>query len=566
MLQPVAFRPLKSAALAFVLSAASLSAQSSADDIVLGALRIGSLQDLASAAGSFANTVKPGAGETTARLISFISEGGIDPAGEVLGLLIDPRLTQEPYAIVLPVADPEHMKADKGLSFQPTADPDIYIVTNLGPRSMAATFVGKRLVASPYEAGLKAVLPLIKSGEDIRQLRAAGGQLALSLSTARLYAAYKPMLDLMLAGVRGKFSQASSKPGRPTVNPADMLGCFLGSLGELRTVSLRFSIQPESLEIRSFLEATPGTATATLLSPGRGPTVTTLGLHDPASAFLGTLSARPSPEFCQAYQDLTARLLVTSGAPGAKETSDALRKAMDNFASVSDGSVSFGMGAPGGSIVTGSGIAGITDPAQALTVIKTLPELQKNMVAINAPQGFTTDAVLGSEESYHDATLIDFTRTTRATDPAAKDEVFKMMQKMGMDHLSATYAVTPKRVLYSMGEGSHEIARRLVDAPERPALISPATYGFPEQATVFVAISLPRYLALITSVMDLPFKAAPVAPDTKPGLALSADLDAGRADIRVHLASAEIAALMNMATPPPAPAPVVAPAPSASGQ
>ncbi len=545
---------VKSTALVLALTTSSLLAQSPADDAILGALRIGSLDDLAGAAGKFANNVRPGSGAATAQLTGGATAFGIDTTAEILVLVLDPQTAALPVSFVLPVVDPEALKANPALGFKPADRADRYLIT-LGGRRMFATFVGKRLVVSPLEAGLDAVLPVVESGEDIRRLRATGGHLALSLSTDRLYSAYKPMLDGMLGGMRAQFAKAAPATGAQTVNPVDIYASFLGSVADLQTVSLRISIQPEHLDIRSLVQAKPGSSTAALLNPGRGPAVTTLGLHDPACAVLGTLSARPGPEFWQAYNDLTAKLLSSIGntSDDSAASGQAMAKALNDFAAIWDGTASFGMFSTG-KIMSGSGAVGITDQARALALIQSLPELQKSMSQINAAQGLVSEATFGAEETYHGARLIDVTQTHRAIDPAM-DEGLKALQKLGLDRMTATYAVTADQLLYTMGDDSRADAKRLVDTTSpAPAAVTPAAYDLPAHSTLFATISLPRYAAWMGQVANLPVKAPPVAADTKPGLALSADLDAGRGDFRMRLSAADISTVIRMFSPAPPPA------------
>ena len=97
-----------------------------------------------------------------------------------------------------------------------------------------------------------------------------------------------------------------------------------------------------------------------------------------------------------------------------------------------------------------------------------------------------------------------------------------------------------------LGADSHAETKRLLDAPVAASTISPAAYGLPVESTTFVAISLPRYLGWIARIGDgLPFSYDAGAAPEKPGFAMTADLVDGRADIRVHLTTAEIVAVKN---------------------
>ncbi|MBE2212299.1 MAG: hypothetical protein IAE82_00395, partial [Opitutaceae bacterium] len=169
-----------------------------ADDSILGALRIASLDDLAATAAAFADNVQPGAGAATAQLTAAAAMFGIDTSSEILVLVLDPQKTPVPLALVVPVVDPAATKANPAFGFTLATTEGRYQVT-LSGRPMFAAFAQNRLVVSPAEQGLDLALPVVETGDDIRQLRATGGQIGLSLDTDRLYTAYKPLIDLMLS-------------------------------------------------------------------------------------------------------------------------------------------------------------------------------------------------------------------------------------------------------------------------------------------------------------------------------------------------------------------------------
>jgi hypothetical protein len=514
-----------------------------ASDAIFGALRISSLDELATSVGSFADRVEPGSGASTAQLTAGAAGFGFATDQELLALVIDPQKSSQPYALVLPVADPEQFKANPAFDFQPVAtSPDRYQIKLPNGQPMFAAFVGKRLVLSPLEAGLDAVLPAIRAGEDVRQLRAAGGQVALSLSADRLYTAYKPMVDLMLMGMRGQFEKTASKnPQAP--NPADIFGSMLGSLAEVQEYAVSITIAADHLDLRSVIAAKPGTDTAALFSAGRGAAVGIPASFDASSSVFGTVSARPGPEFWAAYERVSNRLLTSFGAFDAA-SSKALTQTVNDFAAIWDGTGSFAMFPPAEGM-SGSGTFGITDREKTVALIRRLPDLQKSMAAVNASQGLATEASLGGEEEHGSALLIDITQNYRALKPEM-EEGLKLLQKAGMDKLTATYGVTSSRLLYAMGNKSHAEAKRLLDAPSAVSTeITPAAYGLPAETTAFAAVSLPRYFAWISRIGGLPFSVEADSAAQKPGLAFSTDLVDGRADIRVRLAASEIDALRS---------------------
>jgi hypothetical protein len=535
-LRPLALLPL-------VALAHPLLAEERLDAAIFGALRVSSLAELARAGGAFADQIEPGSGANSAQLTAGATAFGLALDQELLVLVIDPQKSAQPYAVVLPVTDPEQFKANPSLKFQAAASsPDRYQIALPNGQPMFATFVGKRLVASPLEAGLDAVLPAIRAGEDIRQLRAAGGQVALSLSTDRLYAAYKPMVDLMLMGMRGQFAQAAAQnPQAP--NPADIFGSMLGSLAEVQDYSLRVTIEADHVDLRSVIIAKPGTDTASLFSAGRGAPVGIPAAYDSTSSVFGTVSARPGPEFWAAYDRLSTRLLANFNATDAA-ASKTLTRTLNDFAAIWDGTGSFAMFSPAEGM-SGSGNMGVTDRNKALALIRSLPELQKSWAGVSAAQGLASDMKIGGEEEHGSALLIDVTQTHRALNPEM-EEGLKLLQKAGMDKMNATYGVSSSRVLYVMGDKSHAEAKRLLDAPSDSSYeITPAAYGLPAETTSFVAISLPRYFAWISRIGGLPFSVDAGAGSQKPGLAISTDLVDGRADIRVRFAASEINALRS---------------------
>lgn len=532
------------------LLGSALLAQNAADDAIFGAIRISSLEDLANSVAAFADRIEPGSGAQAAQLPLMAGAFGLATDREILALIIDPAKSGQPFAFVLPALDPEQMKSNPAINFQPVAgSSDRFQITLPNGLPLFATFLGDRLVASPLEAGLDAVLPALEAGADLRQLRAAGGQLALSLSADRLYAAYKPMLDFMLMGMRSQLAAAASGP--QAANPADVLGSALGSLGEVQDYSLSISIQADHLDFRSSVTATPDTQTAALLSAGRGPVVALPAAYDENSAVFGTFSARPSPEFWAAYNRFVGDLVKNLDTSGSTAASEALTKTVNDFAAIWDGTGSVAMFSPN-ETMSGSGSAGITDSAKALALLRSLPELEKSMASLNQGQGLATEITLGEEEAHGEARLLDVTQTSRATTPEMEVTLARM-QNLGLDKFTATYGVAPTRLVYAMGNASRTEAKRLLDAPAATSTtITPAAYGLPAQSTVFMAVSLPRYLGWISRMSgDMPFSFDPEAGARPPGLALTADLVDGRADFRLRLHTTEIIALKDSFSPKP---------------
>lgn len=525
--------------LALTIGAASLFAQDVPDPVVFAAVRIGSLDKVAAAAGAFADKIQPGVGANAAQIGFGAAMFGIDSDAEILAVLLDPKTSRQPYAIVLSVVDPEAFKKNPAFAVRPADKPDVFRFTAPGGQPLFGAFVEKRLVAAPDQAALATLLPAVRADLDIRGLRAADGQIAVSLSPDLIYGSYKPMIDMMLLGMRGQFAQDTAAGGP---NPADVLASLFGTVSELQEFAFSYTFTPDHLDLRARVIAKPGSDTAALLSPGRGPAVTTLGLHSPESAMRATISAKPGPEFWEAYSKFTARLLAASQPEGAEQTAAALSESIREFAAVWDGTASFGVFDNEKNAISGGGVAGVNDPAKALALLRALPELQKKFAALNEAQGLVTELVVGEETGYKDARLIDATQSYRATSPEMEASL-STLRELGMDRMPTTYAVSGDHVLYSMGEGAHAAVERMVDAVATPpaAAVGPADYDMPARSTVFGVVSLPRYASWVRRVAKLPVPAVSAPADAKPGYAFSADIDSGRADLRVRVEATEIA-------------------------
>jgi hypothetical protein len=543
-------RPRHATALALVLSSGALFAAANPSDSIFGALRVSSLNELASSTADFAERVSPGSGAAASQLTAGAEQLGIALDQELLALVLDPAVAPMPFAFVLPAVDPATLRAHPAFAFEATPRADVYRVALPNGERYYASFLGNRLVLSPLEPGLEAALAALRSGEDLRGLRAAGGQIGLSLSASRLYSAYKPLLDLMLGAFVAQLeSGAAPAPGQPDPRPAAAIFTGLvGRLADLEEFRLRLSLQASGIELGSSLVARPGSTLATLLSPGHGPEAPSLGALDPTGAItVGAVSLRPDQNWWQAYTRTSLDLLASLGAPESAAAATArasMEKTFSDFADAWDGSAAFTLLGTESSI-SSTGSAGLADADRALALLRDFPEMQKNTAELNTAQGFSSTLVLGEEQTYQGARLIEVTQTHTATSPAG-EEALAMMEKLGMAQMHATYAITPRRAFYALGAEATPRVKKLIDsADQNGAGTDLADLGLPADSNLFLAISLPRYLRWFSGAGVLPFSIPEQAASTRPGMLISAKIDQGRADALLRVSAAEIAILIE---------------------
>lgn len=524
-------------------TAATVLAAEASPDRIFGAVRIASLDDLAASAVNFANQIKPGSVPDAATLTGSATAFGLAGNRELWALLLDPSLSAQPYALALPVIDPEQIKANPLLGLQAASTTGRYQLKLPNGQPMHAVFAGNTLVMAPEPALLDVALAALADGADPRGLRAGGGQLALSFAVDRIRAAYLPMINLMLMGMRGQMAQAM--PGGQGPNPADILTAYVDSFSQLSDTSLRLDIQADRLSFRASATALPNTRAATLFDLGSGPAVQTLGLHDPASAIFGTISASPSPAFWQAYNDLSTEL-VSLFAPGADPVlNETMQQSINDFAAAWDGTGSYAFLA-GEAGLQGSAVLGVGSPEKMSGWIKSFPELQQRLSKLNAAQGLETEVILDDTVTHGDSTLVTFSQRHTATQPEMQIGL-EMMKKLGLDDMRTTYAVASRRLVATMGQNSVAKARELLDASEQaPSDVSPTSLGLPEIAHSFTAFSLPAYLRWISQATGLFALPATQAAPAKPGVGISLNLSGGRAESTTVVMISEILALRDL--------------------
>lgn len=524
-------------------------AQSSQPSPIVGVLRLSSINEIKTAAGAFAENIQPGSGAAAEQLPMMAAQLGIDAGGEILALLINPAQSSQPYGIVLPVTDPAGMAQNPAFGFQPATRPDVFKMTLPGMgQEMFAGFEGKKLILAPMEGNVELLKPLIRGdaiASSIAPLRSGGGQLALSISLEQLYMAYKPMIDMMMMGMRGQMRQGGADGA---ANPAAVMGMAESAvtmLGEVKGFGLRLSIEPNFFNLSAVLQAKPGSGLSKFLNLGSGPAAPSLSAFHPESAILGTLSMKPGADFFKAYNDMMTMIFDASGDPKAKAASEALAGFINDFAAVWDGTAAFAGMAPGQKGMM-AGTYGITDAGRALDLIKRAPELQKSMSGLSAESGLETTATIEAESVEGPVTFVDVALNNKATGPAG-EESLKGMKLMGMgEKIPTTYAVTARQIVYTMGSESRQAAKQIVMGAGGGAAVSPKDYGFPDNPNFFMAMSVPRlmnWLAATGAAPDLP-KNLPAAAG-KPGLAMMATGD-GNGQLQLVMTAAEVKALMDL--------------------
>lgn len=511
----------------------------------MGALRVSSLNEAVGKALAFANEVKPGSTPEAAMIIGGAGAFGVAVDREIWALLLDPQLSAQPYALVVPVVDVEQVKANPMLGLQAAETAGHYQLRLPNGQAMQASFVDNVIVLAPEAGALDAALAAVRTGGDLRGLRAAGGELGLSIAVDRVYAAYKPMLDMLLAGMSGQMAALNTSSVGP--NPTEMIAAYAAAMAQLSSIDLRVRVQAEQVELRVGATAQAGTRAAALFDVEPGPVVETLGLHDPSSVVLGTMSARPSAAFWQAYNDWVADIFTLMNTPQQGEAATALKEMMIQFSGVWDGAASYGF-LGSGPAISGSAVMGVTDADKLYATLKALPEMQKAISAINSAQGLDTEMVIEGEETVGDARLLHLQQRHAATTPEMMAGM-EMLTKIGFAQMRTTYAVTPARLIYTLGEDAPTAAKALLTATPTASVPRAADFGLPEGTTMFTAVSLPGYFRWISQAMDglIPGLAAvPASPSLSHGLGWTLNLSGGRAESYTVVKASEIAAFGTM--------------------
>ncbi len=532
--------------------------QAAAPSPVTGLLRLSSVTELKTAIGGFAEAIQPGSSAMLEQAVPMAMQFGIDPAGEIVVLFLNPQQTAMPFAVVVPVSDPSAVAANPMLGMQ-KGEGDSYTLMIPGQtESMTAAFMGKQLVIAPMPQNIEIVKGFIGAGgyqQSVQQLRAGGGQLALTIALDQLYTAYKPMLDVMLMGLKSSMSQAQAAPGQP--NPAAMAGqidSFVSLLADAKGLGLRFNVQPTAISLGGVLTAKPGTKLASFINLEKGGAAPALSSFSADSAVLGSFSMKPTAEFYKNYNEFIVGMLTSSGAEGAA-AAPAITKFVNDFAATWDGTGAFGFMSPTAETM-GTAVYGITDSAKAMAMVKGMPALQQSFAGITAASGMKTTSTFGGEEGYKGATLLDVTTSYSATSEEGK-EALKGMSAMGMDGgFPAVYAITNRQMVSTLGKGAKEAAKQYLDGNiKNGATISPKDFGFADDVNMFMAFSIPRIMSWAAKqggATGIPASAIPAGG--RHGLGIAFTGNAGGAQLQLHMSAEEIKTLTSMGAGAMAPA------------
>lgn len=527
--------------LSLATSAGLFSSRANADQ-VFGAIRISNLQELAVAVAGLANQIKPESVPDAATLTASATAFGVASDREVWALLLDPALGAQPYALALPILDSEKIKTNPMLDLQPGTTPDRYQLKLPNGQPMHAIFNGAYLFLAPEPALLDIAVTSLANDADPRGLRAGGSQLALSFAIDRIHAAYQPIINLMLMGMRGQFAQAAPTQ---SPNPADIVAAYANGLSQLSDTTLRLDIQADRIVLHTTATARAGTTTAKLFDLQPGPVGAALVLPDPDYVLVGTISALPSPAFWEAYHtfsDDIIKLLIPAAEPDVYAT---MRQSNENFAAAWDGTATYGFLTSTGGL-KGSAILGLSDTEKMLGWVRSFPALQKRFATLNTTQGLETEVTVENEVIDGDATLVTINQSHTATEPNMQAGL-DMLQKMGLDQMRMTYGVASKRLVVTVGQNSVSEAKDLLasNSASGSATMFPAELGLPASAHASTALSLPgyvRWIADASGFLSLP----PTSKPSTPGMGLSLNLTGGRADATTVILVSEILALRDL--------------------
>lgn len=528
--------------LSLAASAGLCSNRANADQ-VFGAIRISNLQELAVSAAGLANQIKPDSVPDAATLTASATAFGVASDREVWGLLLDPALAAQPYALALPILDPETIKANPMLGLQPETSPDRFLLKLPNGQPMHAVFHDTYLFLAPEPSLLDIAISSLANHADPRGLRAGGSQLALSFAPDRIHAAYQPIINLMLMGMRGQFAQAA--PAGQSPNPADILAAYANGLSQLSDTTLRLDLLADRIMLQTTATGRAGTPAAKLFDLQPGPVGEALVLPDTDYVLVGTISALPSPAFWEAYHtfsDELIRMLIPAAEPDVYKT---MRQSNEDFAAAWNGTATYGFLTQTGG-VTGSAILGLSNTEKMLDWVRSFPALQKRFSALNATQGLKTEVTVEDEVTDGDTSLVTINQRHTATEPDMQAGL-EMLQKMGLDQMRMTYGVASKRLVVTVGQNSVSEARDLLASNRAPgsATIFPTELSLPANAHAVTALSLPGYVRWIAGATGL-FSLPPAGQPSKPGMGITVNLNGGRAEATTTILVSEILNLRDL--------------------
>lgn len=535
-----------------IFSNMPLFAQETQTSPIIGVLRLSSINELKSAVSGFSENILPGSGAGAEQFSLMATQLGLDVGEEILALLVNPTLSSQPYAFVLPVSDPSATKQNPAFAFQAASKPDVFKMTLPGTKQeMFASFEGKKLILAPMEPNIEVLKPLIKNdtiAASIAPLRSGGGQLALSLSFEQLYIAYKPMLDIMMMGLRTQTQQAAAGEQADPAALMSFAESTLNTLGEIKGFGLRLNIEKNSVNLSAVLQPKPGTALSKLMNLGKASSAPSLAAFNPNSAFFATGSMKVSPDFVKAYNDMVKYSLSSSGDPKAQKASEVLIEQMNEFFAIWDGTASMAGMAPGEKVITFC-TYGITDASRALKMVKDLNALQTiisgfvSSIGTEAQQNFSIE----NETVEGPVTFIDIKVNTKSATPK-NESALKSLSEVGLgETMTTTFAISPQQIVYGTGQDPRAGVKKFLAASNSGTTISPKDYGFPDTPNIFFALSIPRMVTWLASTGVLPNPPEnPSAKSEKPGLGIMVNSDGNSLSFQLLITAEEVKSLMQL--------------------
>ncbi len=522
---------------------------------VIGVLRISSLDDLRTSVGAYAEAIQAGSSAQGAMLPAVASQYGIDTAGEISAVLLNPQVSSAPYAIILPVVNSDAVAQNPELGFAPTAE-DAKIFTFNVPGAemkMYATFEGRKLIASPLVENINLIRNFVAEDSLTAPLKAGGGQIALGLAVDKLWSAYKPMVDLMLGGMA-----AGAQSPESTAVQAQAKG-LVDNIGQLQGFALRMSFNPDFANLSMSLTAKPNTNLAAFLKRGPSPAVRSPGVAQANCAIIGSTALQMTPDMLVVWKGWLSGYMkmMSQVATGEQATVADMFTKLEEFAAsgieIWDGTCSFGILPDDGGFMRGT--YGVTDPAKAKDFILKSQEQMNSLSALMKDAGSNFSANLKSTTDHNGTEIFEFSVSTIPKPDTPKSEVsLKVQESLGIagDNIPAAYAVKNNDMVFAQGKDAVAQVKTMVDqlGTDVPAVTAPTAYGFAENPTVFFAASAPRIMKNISKAGALNLGNAEVPIPAKPGIAgaivlnnaLELQLSVGSEDIRTAIAMQPVAA------------------------
>jgi hypothetical protein len=521
---------------------------------VIGVLRISSLQELRTAVGGYAEAIQAGSSAQSEMLTTLASQYGIDTAGEISAVLLNPQVSSVPYALTIPVVSTEALLQNAQLGFAPTAeDAKIFTFTVPGAEmKMYASFEGKKLIAAPLVENITLLRKYVAQDSLTEPLKAGGGQIALGLEVDKLWSAYKPMVDLMLGGI----AAGADNPEAAAVQT--QIKGFVNSLSQLQGFGLRMSFNPDFANLSLSMTAKPDTNLAAFLKGGPSPAIRSPGAAQANCAIIGSTVLPMTPETVQAwkgwlngYMKMMSQL-ATGDEPNVAEMFKQLEEFASSAMELWDGTCSFGILPDEGGFMRGT--YGLTDPSKAREYILKLPDYMNSMGAVVNDPGAKFSTNLKSTIDYNGSEIFEFSMNNAPPSYAPNLETaLKVQESLGIagKNIPSVYALKNNNMVFAQGKDAVAQVKAMVDQLEAdvPTVTAPTAYGFAENPAVFFAASVPRIIKNVSNAGALNLGNAETPIPAKPGIAgaivlnnaLELQLSIGSEDIRTAIAMQPVA-------------------------